>query len=66
MNFFSHRKIILTIKLSKNNLKYIQIFVQKYITEDDCVEKTVKNNYDFLDNKAKAKKKIFTKPRIKL
>ena len=57
MNFFSHRKIILTIKLSKNNLKYIQIFVQKYIKEDDCVEKTVKNNYDFLDNKAKVKKK---------
>lgn len=35
--------------------------IHQYIIKNDTVEKAIKNNYDFVDNKAK----IYTKPTMK-
>ena len=35
--------------------KILKFFNQQYIMENGTVEKTVKRNYDFVDNKAKVK-----------
>ena len=35
--------------------------IRQYIIKNDTVEKAIKNNYDFVDNKAK----IYTKPTMK-
>ena len=32
----------------------LKFFIQQLMMESDAVEKIVKNNYDFVDNKAKA------------
>ena len=34
---------------------YYILFIWQYLVKNDVVVKTVKNNYDFVDNEAKAK-----------